>query len=263
MRRRACVIIEAGAAPGRNPLVAGLRAALGRRRIDLVAWDPTAGVDVPPSAPEADLYLLKADHPVALAAAGCLHDAGAACLNGYLATAGAQDKARVLARLAAAGVAVPPTRLVAERADLAAALAGGPRFVKPLAGFHGVGAGRLGPGEAGRAGPGPWLVQEAVGRSDTVVKVYGVGDRVAVRTMEFRPGIVDGDRRPVPGADPLLGRLARRAAEAAGLVCFGADFVVGDDGPVLVDLNAFPGYRSVAEAPGWVTDAVVAELGAP
>jgi len=32
---------------------------------------------------------------------------------------------------------------------------------------------------------------------------------------------------------------------------------------VLVDLNAFPGYRSVAEGPAWVTDAVVAELGAP
>jgi len=260
VRRRVCAVLEATAAPGRNPLVPRLAAELGPRGIDMVAWDPTAGVEVPPAAPGADLYLLKADHPVALAAAGCLHDTGAACLNGYLATAAAQDKARVLARLCTAGVPVPPTRLVAERADLAATLSGGPRFVKPLAGFHGVGAGRLGPGEAGRAGPGPWLVQEAVGNGDTVLKVYGVLDRLAVRRMTFRPGVVDGERHAVPGAEPLLGRLARRAAEAAGLVCFGADFVICDDGPVLVDLNPFPGYRTVDEAPGWVADAVVSEL---
>lgn len=261
MSRRACVVVEAGAVPGRNPLLAGLGPELARRGVELVAWDPTAGVDLPPIAPDAELYLLKADHPVALAAAGCLHDTGAACLNGYLATVAAQNKARILVRLGRAGVPVPATRLVAERTDLAEALAGGARFVKPLHGFHGLGAGRLGPGEAGQAGAGPWLVQEVVGHGESVLKVYGVGERVAVRRMTFRPGIVDAVRHPVPGADPALADLARTASGAAGLVCFGADFVVGDDGPVLVDLNPFPGYRSVEEAPAWVADAVVAEMG--
>lgn len=47
------------------------------------------------------------------------------------------------------------------------------------------------------------------------------------------------------------------------MVCFGADFVLGGDGPVLVDLNPFPGYRSVEEAPAWVAEAVLAALGGP
>jgi ribosomal protein S6--L-glutamate ligase len=263
MSHRVCIVVEAGGVPGRNPLLGGLRTELGRRGVDLVAWDPTAGLDLPPTAPEADLYLLKADHPVALAAAGCLHDAGAPCLNAYPSTMAAQDKARVVARLSRAGVPVPATRLVGERADLAAALSGGTRFVKPLQGFHGVGAGRLGPGGADRAGPGPWLVQEAVGAGNSVLKVYGVGDQVAVRRMDFRPGVVDAVRHPVAAADPALAELACAAARAVGLVCFGADFVVGRDGPVLVDLNPFPGYRSVAEAPVWLADAVEAELAAP
>ncbi|MDQ4091389.1 MAG: hypothetical protein M3163_13975 [Actinomycetota bacterium] len=260
MKGRACILVEAAGVPGRNPLVPVLATELATRGVELVAWYPTAGVDIPPAAPGADLYLLKADHPVALAAAGCLHDAGAACLNGYLATSAAHDKARVLARLSEAGIPMPATRLVADHDGLVAVLDGGPRFVKPLQGFHGIGAGRLGPGEAGQAGPGPWLVQEPIGHSDEVLKVYGVDERVAVRRMTFRPGVVDGAREPVTDGPAEVADLARAAARAAGLVCFGADFVVGDDGPVLVDLNPFPGYRSVDEAPGWVADAVVREL---
>ncbi len=265
MRRRACILLEAAEVPGRNPLVSPLKVELARRGVDLVTWDPTRGLDLPPDPPDADLYLLKSDHPLALAAAGCLYDAGAPCLNGYPATAAAQDKARVQARLGRAGLPVPATRLVAERADLADALECGDRFVKPLQGFHGMGAGRLDPGEAERAGPGPWLVQEAVGEGHVVLKAYGVGRHVAVRKMTFRPGVVDGVRSPVDAADagPTLGDLARRAAEAAGLICFGADFVAGTDGPVLVDLNPFPGYRSVDDAPAWVADAVLADLDGP
>ena len=92
------------------------------------------------------------------------------------------------------------------------------------------------------------------------LKVYGVGRRVAVRRARFTPGRVDAAREPVEHPDPGLGRIAVAAAEACGLECFGADFVVGPDGPVLVDLNAFPGYRGVGDAPAWVGDAVLAAL---
>jgi hypothetical protein len=36
------------------------------------------------------------------------------------------------------------------------------------------------------------------------------------------------------------------------------DFVVGADGPVIVDVNAFPGYRNVPDAVGWIADAAFA-----
>ena len=75
--------------------------------------------------------------------------------------------------------------------------------------------------------------------------------RAAVRARALRarrrrraPRACSTTRRPAwPSSAP-------RAAAACGLTCWGADFLLGPDGPVLIDLNAFPGYRSVDEAPG-------------
>jgi ribosomal protein S6--L-glutamate ligase len=72
--------------------------------------------------------------------------------------------------------------------------------------------------------------------------------------------VVDTPREPTQGYDPAVEETARRAAACCGLVCYGADFVVGPDGPVLVDLNAFPGYRGVEAGPAWVADAVLDQL---
>ena len=255
-----CALVEAGGVPGRNPLLPLLGAALADRGIDLVAWDPTTCFGLLPSAPEADLFLVKGDHPAVLTAAGCLADAGARLLNTLEASALVADKARALARVAAAGVPVPASVVVGDVASLGDALAGGPRIVKPVRGAHGNGVRRLGPGEQGQASGGPWLVQEAVGSGGPDLKVYGVGARAAVRAVRFVPGVVDAPREVLDDPPAGLCALGARAAEACGVTCWGADFLLGPDGPVLIDLNAFPGYRGVTEAPGWVADAVVTAL---
>lgn len=258
--RRVCALIEAGSTPGRNPLLTPLGRRLARSRTELVTWDPTGTFSLPPEPPAADLYLLKGDHPAILSAAACLADNGARCLNDYAATAAAADKARTLARLARAGLPVPTTKVVGTRERLADLIADGPRFVKPVRGAHGERAQILAAGEERHAGAGPWLVQEVVQGGGLDLKVYGVEARTAVRSVRFTPGRVDAPRQAVRRPDPALRRLALAAAEVAGLRCFGADFLVGADGPVLVDLNAFPGYRGVDEAPAWVADAVAGEL---
>ncbi|HVM16374.1 MAG TPA: ATP-grasp domain-containing protein [Gaiellaceae bacterium] len=260
MSARVCAIVEAGGVPGRNPLLPPLRAELGRAGVELDEWDPTGAFEPTGVLPEADLYLVKGDHPSVLSAAACAAAAGGRCLNDLDATITAADKAAVATRLARAGLPVPPTALVGGRDQLARELERGPRFVKPLRGFHGAGAALLGPGEAERAaGAGPWLVQEPVDGDGWDVKAYGCGDRVALRRMRFEPGRVDGARLPL-APDPLLEELARAAADACGLDLFGVDVLVGGDGPVVVDVNAFPGYRSVPEAPAWVAEAVLREL---
>lgn len=260
MKARVCALVEAGGVRGRNPLLPPLRDRLASADVVLVAWDPTGVFALPPRPPEADLYLLKGDHPSILSAAACLADLGARCLNGYGATAAAADKARTLARLTRAGLPVPASRVVGDGGRLAELLLEGPRFVKPVRGAHGEDVKLLGPGEADRAGRGPWLVQEPVSGNGYDFKVYGVGTRVAVRRARFEPGRVDAPREAVEHPDPALGRIAIAAAAACGLDCYGADFVLGPDGPVLVDLNAFPGYRGVDEAPAWVGEAVLAAL---
>lgn len=260
MTVRVCAIVEAGSAPGRNPLLAPLAHCLAERSIELVAWDPTGRLALPVDAPEADLYLVKGDHPNVLTAAGCLADAGALLLNPFGPTAAMADKGQALARAAIAGVRVPATTVAGDRTTLAEELESGPRIVKPVRGAHGQGVRRLGPGEAGSAGTGPWLVQEPVGRGGPDLKVYGVGGRTAVRQVRFVPGVVDLPREPVARPPGGLEDAARAVAAACALTCWGADFLLDDDGLVLVDVNAFPGYRGVPEAPGWIADAVCAAL---
>ena len=261
MRSRVCALVEAAGIPGRNPLLPPLAAILTRDDIELVTWDPTGGFPLPRTgAPDADLYLVKGDDPAVLTAAGCLADGGARLLNSFEATAAATDKGRTLARLARAGIPVPATEVAADARGVGALLAAGPRFVKPVRGAHGHGARLLEAGAAAPAEGGPWLVQEPIAGDGRDHKVYGVGGRTAVRRMRFTPGVVDAAREPVADPDPRLSRWAVAAAEACGLVCFGADFIVGPGGPVLVDLNAFPGYRGVEAGPAWVAEAVRAAL---
>lgn len=261
MTARVCALVEAGSAPGRNPLVPALAAELAGDGVELTAWDPTSRLGLPLDAPAADLYLVKGDHPTVLTAAACLADVGAPLLNTLEATLLVTDKARALARVATCGVPVPDSVVVGDRAALADVLAGGERVVKPVRGAHGDGVQRLGPGEHDRAGDGPWLVQQPVGSGGGKdLKVYGVGERAQVRQVRFVPGVVDQPREAVEDVPAGLLDLARAAADAAGLTCWGADFLVGDDGPVLIDLNAFPGYRGVPDAVRWVADAVRAAL---
>ncbi|HWI07966.1 MAG TPA: ATP-grasp domain-containing protein [Solirubrobacteraceae bacterium] len=251
-------MVEALAVPGRNPLLAPLRARLAEHEVELVAWDPVSCFPLPdPAAPHADLYLLKGDDPAVLSAAGCLADTGAPCLNSFEATAAAADKARTLARMARAGLPVPASQVIGERDRLAALLEAAPRFVKPIRGAHGDGAERLEAGQAHRAGPPPWLVQEPVEGTGRDLKVYGVGEKLAVRRMRFRAGTVDMPREPAPEHVAELRPLALAAAAAAELDCYGADFLLSPVGPVLVDVNAFPGYRTVDEAPTWLAAAVL------
>jgi len=260
---RVCALVEAGSTPGRNPLLEPLREQLAAAGVTLAAWDPTQRFPLPAQAPPADLYLVKGDHPAVLTAAACLADAGARCLNDFEATAAAADKARTLARLARAGLPVPCTEVVGDLDTLAEVIAGGVRFVKPVRGAHGEGAQRLGPGDdPAAAGSGPWLVQEAVEGPDHDIKVYGVGTRAAVRRARFTPGSVDHPRERVDDPDPQIVELAVAAAQATGLTCWGVDFIAAPSGPVIIDVNAFPGYRSVADAPSWLTAAILDGLAA-
>ncbi|WP_051745022.1 ATP-grasp domain-containing protein [Streptomyces yerevanensis] len=261
-RARACVLVEAGSDTGRNPLLRPLRAALAVRDVSCTAFDATAPW-TPADLPTADVFLVKGGDPAVLCAAGAAADAGGACLNDLTATLRAGDKARVLALLDRAGLPVPATTVAADANAVADLLrtAGTPRFVKPLHGQHGQGAGLLRPGER-PAGAGPWLVQEVVDGPGFDYKLYGVGGLAAVRRVHVEPGRVDGPRVPVPDPDPGLVRLGLRTAELCGLVCWGVDIVTCADGPVIVDVNAFPGYRGVPDAAGWIADAALAAAGA-
>lgn len=191
------------------------------------------------------LYLLKSHTETALSVAAALHARGARIFNPLPACTAAQDKVLANQRLAAAGVAVPETWVTGSPAAARPLLDHGPLVVKPLRGHRGAGVHVVRtPRELAALPPpsGPVVVQRHVEGPGHDLKVYVVGDQVwAVRkrfddTSFARPG------QPVP-VTSAVAEQARRICEASGLGLFGFDVIESPEGPVVVDLNYFPGYK--------------------
>lgn len=106
--------------------------------------------------------------------------------------------------------------------------------------------------------PGPYLVEDRVEHDGLDRKLYVAGD-VVVKLL--KPSTLTAGHRtdgtPVT-VEPGLAALARSTAAGLGLHLLGVDVVMGPDGPVVVDVNTFPGYRGVPGAARAVAEHVAA-----
>ncbi len=158
-----------------------------------------------------------------------------------------EDKLLACTRLHLAGVPLPATRCVADWAGVRALADQGPVVVKPRFGTGGSGVLVLdGAAPEAPVGPGPWLVQERVPGDGLDRKLYVIGERVhGVLRSWPAPEDRSGTPFPVPRG---LSRVARAAADALDLSTCGVDVVVSPTGPVVVDVNPFPGFKGVPGA---------------
>jgi ribosomal protein S6--L-glutamate ligase len=220
-----------------HDVVAGLRRSGVEATVDVVR-----GEDVPDRVRSADVRLLKDLAPGALRAL-----AGLTCTPSPEAVLRSLDKAAVVERLGTAGVPVPATRVVTDWDDVRAAAVAGPLVVKPRSGSGGTGVLLLdGPAPAAAAGPGPWLVQGRVAGDGVDRKLYVAGEVVTGLLRSWPvPAGAWGEPFDVP-AD--LRALALRAAAALELPLAGVDVLLSPDGPVVVDVNAVPGFKGVPDA---------------
>ncbi len=214
-------------------------------------------VDADRLTPRHDLYLLKSHTELALSLAASLAAQGARFLNPYPACAAAQDKVVAARRLQAAGVPVPRTFVTGGTGPLRTLLERrGPLVVKPLRGHRGAGVHEVrSPADLAALPPltGPVVVQDLVPGPGEDLKVYVVGDRVWAVRKPFGPGSFAVPGRPVP-VSAEVEALARRAGTACGLALFGLDVIESPDGPVVVDLNYFPGYKGCPDVAGPMAD---------
>jgi len=203
---------------------------------------------------------------------------GTPVVNSPRALEAAIDKYLSLARIAAAGIPVPRTAVV-QRQDAALAAfesLGGDCVVKPLFGSQGKGLLRVRTAEAmaawmnaePRAGRQPvCYLQEFLGRAGWDARILLVGERVFAMRRAAPPGdwrtnlALGGEARPfVPPSDWV--EAARLAAAAVGADPAGVDVIPGPDGgPVVLEVNAVPGWRGLeAHLKTDVTAAVVDHL---
>jgi ribosomal protein S6--L-glutamate ligase len=201
--------------------------------------------------------------------------AGTTVLNPPAALEASVDKYLATAKLAAAGLPVPPT-VACQTSDAALdafhAL-GGDVVVKPLFGSEGRGIVRVSDPELA------WRTFRTLERTQTVLYVQqfvphqGWDLRVLVlcgRVLaamrrhardDWRTNVAQGGRAEAVMATVAEERLALRAAAAVGADFAGVDLLPAADGHVVLEVNAVPGWRALAPACGVdVAAAVVRHL---
>jgi RimK family alpha-L-glutamate ligase len=190
-----------------------------------------------------------------------LHDHGVAVLNPPRAVEICVDKYLTSARLAAAGLRVPPTRVCqhAEAALDAFASLGGDIIVKPLFGSEGRGMMRVADPDVA------WRTFRTLERLQSVLylqryiehpgwdlRAFVIGDRVvaAMRRRSkggWRTNVAQGGTGETIRLTAEEEGLAVRAAQTVGALVAGVDLLPGPGGELFIlEVNAVPGWRTLA-----------------
>jgi ribosomal protein S6--L-glutamate ligase len=181
---------------------------------------------------------------------------GVAVLTTWESVAAVRNKARAAQTLAAAGIPTPVTLLAASPAALKTVPRRRfPLLLKPHLGDNGHGILLVrSPEELDDLEwtDGMVLAQEYVEAGSIDLKLYAAGDRVwAVRRpsplLALGPDAAARCEQIDPS--PRARELARACGRAFGLTLFGVDVLETRAGPLVVDVNDFPNYTGVAEAP--------------
>ncbi|MFB6892830.1 RimK family alpha-L-glutamate ligase [Kitasatospora sp. NPDC056327] len=250
-----------------HPLLAAAGALLTARGHRVEALDPAGRAG---GGPLADVYLLKARTPAALALARGLEERGAPVVNRAAATELCQDRTAMADLARRAALPFAPTRTVADPAVLLRLVGSGelrlPLVVKSrhsrrhdlvarvddLARLRALAA--EWPGE-------PLVVQPYLPSTGWDQKLWVVDGRLFCTRR--RSELADPEHTGPPDGAGVLGpdsfgpddlpaeraRLALRVGEVFGLDVYGVDLLDGPEEPVVVDVNAFPGVRGQAGAP--------------
>jgi RimK family alpha-L-glutamate ligase len=188
------------------------------------------------------------------------------CVDKYLATA----------RLAEAGLPVPPT-VTCQHADAALeafAALGGDVVVKPLFGSEGRGMVRVSDPEMAwrtfrtlERTQGVLYLQQFIQHPGWDLRVFVLANRVLTSMRrhargDWRTNIAQGGTAEPIRVDPEIESLALRAAEALGTVVAGVDLLPGPRGEwYVIEVNAVPGWRALAPVTGVdVASAIVRHL---
>jgi glutathione synthase/RimK-type ligase-like ATP-grasp enzyme/aminoglycoside phosphotransferase (APT) family kinase protein len=244
-----------------HPLLAAFSDLLGGRH-DIVVVNASSGAGPENRDPSAEMYLLKSHTSQALALARVAESRGGKVINSAAATGLCQDRLRMAARARSLGLPFPDTHYLAWLSDLGAWLAGSaapnpPVVVKSRTSRRQDLVTRLNRAACLRSlevdwGEEPIVVQDFIPGDGWDYKLWVIGSRVfaGMRRSPLDSGVpvtirsLDPRRLPPDWLD-----LTRTVGDAFDLQIYGVDILDTARGPVIVDVNAFPGFRGIAEAP--------------
>ena len=236
----------------RNAVLEELYELLRRRDLEVSESLPDLAAAELDMAPRHDLYVLKASTALPLGVAGILHHRGARLLNSYWSCTTVVNKFVATAMLRRAGIPAPRSWAASDVTRLDPREFGDrlPLIVKP---FDGIGSRDVrlvrDRTELAALAPdgGPVLIQEFVPGCDRRYKVHCVGDEVFATSKPFSLGGDPSDGEACGVSDEMRS-IARRVGRLFGMALYGLDVLVGPNGPIVVDVNSFPGYGGVPGA---------------
>lgn len=209
----------------------------------------------------ADLYLLKSHAPQALEVAHYLEGQGALVVNSWDSSVACQDRRLMAERMDAAGLPWPRTEYfpslehLLQQQDLLESLAF-PFIIKSGYSHRGDLVGKIDTLEALQALAPQWS-QEPV-----VLQEYAAGDGWDIKLWVIDQEIFAARRRTPLEAnaskeDILIppqelpqewALITREIGEVFNLYLYGVDLLMTAKGPMIVDVNSFPGFRGVPGA---------------
>jgi ribosomal protein S6--L-glutamate ligase len=232
----------------RNAVLEELFAVLTQRGFDVTEGIPDTAVQDLDITPRHDLYILKARTKLAVSIAGALHQRGARLLNPYPSCVMLLNKIVATAAMRHEGIPTPRSWAATDLSLFSTAITErGPLIIKPFDGIHSQGIRVVSdPDQFRGVAPtdGPVLVQEFVEGCTERLKIHCVGERVFATWKPFSLGGTHVPGQPRAVSDEVH-EIARRCGTLFGVGLYGLDVLIGRDGPVVVDVNSFPGYKGV------------------
>jgi ribosomal protein S6--L-glutamate ligase len=253
-----CLLAESA----QNPVLASALSRLAERHQVLVR-DPQTIPNVPfehrsEELRDVDLYLLKSRSPEARVFARKAERNGALVLNTPHATSSALNRERMATLLSRGGVPTPKTWAFDRIGDIAQCASNlpWPMVVKSRISRRGDLVTRIDNVHdllelLPAWGNEPAIVQEFAPNDGFDLKFWVIGSQVSVAR---RPCALEsrdtGQDVPIDPAELPAEwvQVALRAGAALGLDLFGVDLLITDDRPVVIDVNAFPGFRGAPAA---------------
>jgi ribosomal protein S6--L-glutamate ligase len=220
---------------------------------DTYEWDRLRGQD---------LVVARSRHPLAVALLQEAEARGARICDRWSSVLRVRDKVSCTLALVNRGLPVPPTFLAHRPEDLRRVPARRfPLMLKPAYGDNARGL-RMVQDPADLASVS-WggdfvLAQQFVDAGGFDLKLYVAGETVwAIRRIS---PLLPGQDQPleVP-VTPAFQDLVRGCREEFGLTLFGLDVLESKAGPVIVDVNEFPNYTGVDEAPAVIGQLLLQE----
>ena len=210
--------------------------------------------------PLADIYLLKSHTPQALEVAHYLEQRGAMVINSFASSSACQDRALMAQRMSAAHLAFPRTSTHPSLGELLEqqqrlSILSFPLVVKSRYSRRGDLVYRADGVEQlhalARRTDEPVIIQEFVPADGWDIKLWVIDRQIfAARRRSSLAGEASRQNFPIP-TEQLPGSwrsISLKVGRVFDLHLYGLDLIASDRGPVVVDVNSFPGFRGVAGA---------------